>query len=167
MGKKATVGKFILLALEKTIDGYIRFEDFASHPYRYHYGISELKKATLAQELKRLREKGFIEKLSDQKDESRIIFRLTEVGKEFLLLSKSESEIKWDGKWRIVIFDIPENKRVIRSILRNRLKMWGFVSWQKSVWASKKNLTNKLRSLIKELDIEDWVLVFESDNIGR
>ncbi len=166
MSKKASIGKFVLLALEKAVDGYVRLEDFAYHHYRYHYGIPDLKKTSLAQALKRLREKGFIEKIAD-KDESKIIFKLTEIGREFLLLSKSDDEVEWDGKWRIVVFDIPESRRLVRDILRSRLKMWDFKPWQKSVWASKKNITEKLRRLIKELDVEDWVLVIESDNIGR
>lgn len=166
MGRKATIGKFVLLALEKSIDGFVRFEDFAEHHYRYHYGIPELKKASLAQALKRLREKGFVEKIPD-KDENKIILSLTEAGREFLLLTKQDDEIEWDGKWRVVVFDIPESKRLIRDILRSRLKLWGFKPWQKSVWASKKNVTNKLRNLVKELDITDWVLVIESDNVGK
>ena len=43
-------------------------EDFAYHHYRYHYGIPELKKASLAQALKRLREKGFIEKATEKNE---------------------------------------------------------------------------------------------------
>lgn len=166
MSKKETIGKMILFALEKTVDGYVRFEDFTYHHYRYHYGYPDLKKASLAQALKRLREKGFVEKTT-LKDENKIILKLTEAGREFLLLSKSDDQVEWDGKWRMVIFDIPENKRLVRDILRSRLKLWGFKPWQKSVWASKKNITNKLRQLIKELKIGDWVLVFESDNVGR
>lgn len=157
----------VLLALEKAVDGYVRLEDFTYHHYRYHYGIPELKKAALSQALKRLREKGYIEKVPDSRDESKIIFKLTNLGKEFLLLTKSDAEIEWDGKWRVVVFDIPESKRTIRNILRSRLKLWNFTPWQQSVWASKKNITNKLRGLIKELGIEDWVLVIESDNVGR
>lgn len=156
----------VLLALEKAVDGYVRLEDFAYHHYRYHHGIPELKKASLAQAFKRLREKGFIERVTE-KDEGKIILRLTEAGREFLLLEKSDDEIEWDGKWRVVVFDIPEKQRTIRNILRSRLKMWGFSPWQQSVWASKKNITAKLRNLVKELDIEDWVLVIESDNVGR
>lgn len=155
------------MVLEKAVDGYVRFEDFTYHHYRYKYGIPELKKAALAQALKRLREKGYIEKLSDNKDEAKIIFKLTELGREFILLSKPEDEIKWDGKWRVVVFDIPEGKRLVRDILRSRLKLWGFNQWQKSVWASKKNITTKLRNFIKELGIDDWVLVIESDNVGH
>lgn len=165
MGKKETVGKLILLALEKGIDSYVRLEDFAYHHYRYHYGIPELKKASLAQALKRLREKGFVEKIPE-KDAGKIILKLTEAGREYLLLKKAEDEIEWDGKWRIVVFDIPESKRLVRDILRSRLKLWGFKQWQKSVWASKKNVTDKLRNLAKELDIVDWILVIESDNVG-
>lgn len=165
MSKKETIGKLVLLALEKTVDGYVRFEDFTYHHYRYIYGIPELKKSSLAQALKRLREKGFIER-TNEKDTNKIILKLTEIGREFLLLSKPEDEIDWDGKWRIVIFDIPENKRLVRDVLRSRLKLWGFKPWQKSVWASKKNITSKLRNLIKELNIQEWVLVIESDNIS-
>ncbi|MCR4306178.1 MAG: winged helix-turn-helix transcriptional regulator [Candidatus Daviesbacteria bacterium] len=166
MGKKETIGKLVLLALEKAVDGYVRLEDFAYHHYRYHHGIPELRKASLAQALKRLREKGFIERTT-LKNADQIILRLTEAGKEFLLLSKSDEEIEWDRKWRIVVFDIPEKKRQVRDILRSRLKLWGFTPWQQSVWASRKNLTNKLRNLIEELGIEDWVLVIESDNTGK
>lgn len=166
MGKKETIGKMVLLALEKAVDGYVRFEDFTYHHYRYHHGIPELKKASLAQALKRLREKGFVERVTE-KNEGKIILRLTEAGREFLLLEKSDDEIEWDGKWRVVVFDIPEKQRTIRNILRSRLKMWGFSPWQQSVWASKKNITAKLRNLVKELDIENWVLVIESDNVGR
>jgi CRISPR-associated endonuclease Cas2 len=41
----------------------------------------------------------------------------------------------WDGKWYIVIFDIPEVRRKIRNILRFHLKKIGFVQVQGSVWA--------------------------------
>lgn len=167
MYKKDSLGKLILLALEKTVDGYIRFEDFTYHSYIYAQGYDRpLKKASLAQAFKRLREKGFIAKV-DEKDESKIIFKLTQIGRDFLDFSKSDNEIEWDGKWRIVIFDIPESKRAVRSVLRNRLKLWGFVRWQQSVWATKKNVIEKFRQLVKELGIKDWILIFESDNVGR
>lgn len=166
MGKKESIGKFVLLALEKTIDGYVILEDFLYNPGFHVSGMREVSKSSLSQALKRLREKGFVEKIAG-KDENKIILRLTKAGRECLLLSKSDEEVKWDGKWRIVVFDIPEKQRKVRNILRSRLKLWGFKPWQQSVWASKKNITNKLRQLIKELGLENWVLVFESDNIGR
>lgn len=41
---------------------------------------------------------------------------------------------KWDKKWRIVIFDIPDNKKAARNILREKLKNLGFIFLQESVF---------------------------------
>lgn len=41
---------------------------------------------------------------------------------------------KWDRKWRIVIFDIPEKAKKARDLFRSHLKMMGFYNLQESVW---------------------------------
>lgn len=161
--KKGSASYWILYCLEKTVDSYIRFEDFAYHHYRYHYGIPELKKSALAAALKRLREKGFIEE--EKIDSGEIIWKLTDTGRTILLLEGEEKK-EWDGKWRIVVFDIPEQKRLIRNLFRRNLKKWGFKSLQKSVWVSKKDVIDKLFEYIKDLGIERWVWVFESEKYG-
>lgn len=157
--RKGSLSTVILLALEKAIDGYVRFEDFAYHHYRYHYGIPELKKSALSAALKRLREAGYIEKGIN---EGQVILKLTELGQE--ALGPKFDENKWDGKWRIVIFDIPEDKRGIRDLFRRRLKSWGFQNWQQSVWVTRSDITSKLRKLIGELEIQSWVAVVESND---
>ena len=162
MVKKKVVTNFILLALEKAIDGYVRFEDFTYHSYRYKYGIPELKKSDLALAFKRLREHGFVELLDDKQ----LIYRLTDSGKDKALWARMKiSDEVWDGKWRIVVWDIPEKRRSARDLLRFKLKMLGFKLLQKSIWVSRKNCTKELRDFIKKVGIEDWVLVFESDNL--
>lgn len=40
---------------------------------------------------------------------------------------------KWDGKWRVVIFDISENKKSLRDRLRRKLHELGFLSLNESV----------------------------------
>lgn len=40
----------------------------------------------------------------------------------------------WDGKWRVLIFDIPEYRRGLRQRIRTTLRMIGFVHLQHSVW---------------------------------
>ena len=40
----------------------------------------------------------------------------------------------WDGKWRVVIFDIREKRRLIRQKLRTLLSGAGMVRLQDSVW---------------------------------
>lgn len=48
-----------------------------------------------------------------------------------LRLQKPE---KWDGFWRVVIFDIPTDKRMKREAFRGKIKELGFYKLQKSVW---------------------------------
>lgn len=156
---KQTLNDFILLTLEKAIDGYCRFEDLAYHHYRYKYGIPELKKSSLSQALRRLREKGYIEK---EIDEGKVIYKLTSIGKDSLAYIFDETT--WDGKWRIVMFDIPEDKRKFRDVFRKKLKSWQFKNWQQSIWITKSNITFNLRKLISNLGIEQWVAVIESDD---
>lgn len=162
MNKSKSLSKLVLLVLEKTVDGCVRFEDFTQHYYRYRYGTPKLKKASLAQALKRLREGGFVELINNQE----LAFRLTDTGRNKALWEKMKLEDeKWDGKWRLVIWDIPEKRRNARDLLRHQLKQLGFQQLQKSVWASKKNCTAILREYIKKVGIDEWVKVVESDSI--
>ncbi|MBI4008672.1 transcriptional regulator PaaX, partial [Candidatus Roizmanbacteria bacterium] len=74
---------------------------------------------------------------------------------------------KWDGKWRIVIFDIPEVNKRIRQVLRETLKVLEFWPLQKSVWISKKNYTKELRKWITDLGLSRHVLTFETNDLGN
>lgn len=161
---KGKLSKGILLALEKSVDGYVRLEDFLYNTHIYAKGYDRpLKKSRLTQALKRLREKGLVKQ--DLIDEEKVIFKLTQLGRD-ILGGEAFSKFDWDGRWRIVIFDIPEENKRVRDQFRRKLKHWGFKNWQQSVWVSKNNVTDKLRSLIEELGIGQWVAVLESDNIA-
>lgn len=41
---------------------------------------------------------------------------------------------RWDGKWRLVIFDIPEKRRGVRDRIRTLVARLGFLRLQDSVW---------------------------------
>lgn len=41
---------------------------------------------------------------------------------------------KWDRKWRIIIFDIPDKNKIKREALRGKLKELNLYKLQKSVW---------------------------------
>lgn len=118
---------------------------------------SNTKESSLAAAIRRLRKRGLVEQ--EKNEEGKTILKLTTLGREFL--GKDEA---WDGKYRIIIWDIPEKKRVIRNLFRRRLKEWGFKNLQRSVWISKKNATDKLRKLISDLDLEKWIIVIESED---
>ena len=45
-----------------------------------------------------------------------------------------EKPKKWDKRWRVVIFDIPNLSGVARDVFRRKLKEFSFYSLQQSVW---------------------------------
>ena len=42
---------------------------------------------------------------------------------------------RWDGKWRLVIYDLKEKRKFLRDRLRITLASFGFIRLQNSVWA--------------------------------
>jgi len=65
--------------------------------------------------------------------------QLTNEGKRKFgeLLSRSPDSRKhkrWDGRWRVVIYDIHENRKVLRSRLQRTIQAFGFSKLQQSVW---------------------------------
>ncbi len=57
--------------------------------------------------------------------------RISKVEFDDMQIPKQE---KWDGKWRLVMFDIPEHYRKSRSALSRKLRLMGFHQLQKSAW---------------------------------
>lgn len=74
-----------------------------------------------------------------EKRNKQIYIRLTPKGKtkagwmqiDDLKISKPR---QWDKKWRLVMFDITQPKKIYREALRGKLKQLGFCQFQKSVW---------------------------------
>ena len=72
---------------------------------------------------------------------------------------------QWDKKWRIIIFDIPEEKRSDRNRFRQKLKNLGFEMIQKSVFCYPHDCLQEVIFLTKHLGIERYVTYFEAGNI--
>jgi hypothetical protein len=93
-------------------------------------------KKKLSDTFYQLRKRGLI-RFENKKGQ--IYIYLTEKGKKLAgLLQIDELKIKkpkkWDKKWRILIFDISQLKKIYREALRGKLKELGFYQLQKSVW---------------------------------
>ena len=90
----------------------------------------------LNRSLKRFETQGMLRRIKDKGKEH---FKLTPAGLKKLSAFRLDRNFKaisrnWDGFWRLVIFDIPEDQKTIREGLRNRLKFYGFYPLQKSVF---------------------------------
>ena len=74
-----------------------------------------------------------------RKEDGKSYTRLTKSGEEKLVRYELgemavEKPKHWDGKWRLVIFDIRERRRTTRDLLRQQLQGLGLVRLQNSVW---------------------------------
>lgn len=105
-----------------------------------------------------------------EKEERKFIVQLTEKGnqkiKEFqfedLKIGKPE---KWDKIWRIVIFDIPEKKKIGREALRNKLRDLGFYQLQKSVWIFPYPCQSEIEFIIEFFDLYPYTNIIETAKI--
>ncbi len=89
-----------------------------------------------------------------QNSDGTITMILTEKGKEkAFTYNLDEMEIKkperWDKKWRIVLFDIPEKTRKIRDAFRYHLNQLGFYEFQKSVFVHPFDCLDEIDYLIE------------------
>lgn len=162
MGKRSKTTEALLWALEKAIDTGIILYDYAENTHHYVYGSPNLERYELYHIVGRLKQKGWVETI---KNEGKVIVNLTSKGQNQLAIERALKSDKWDGKFRVVIFDIPEKNRKVRDILRWRLKAWGFKYLQKSLWVSKKDIAQPMREFIQELGIEKWVHVLVCTDI--
>ena len=71
----------------------------------------------------------------------------------------------WDGKWRLVIFDIPERHRKNRNALRNKLIDLGFYQCQKSAWIHPFDCVNEIEFTKDILNIKPFVKLFIVDEM--
>jgi len=114
----------------------------------------------------RLKKNGFVEFV---RKDGRTFLRIKEKGRVRLHSLVSFGPLpkpkKWDGKWRLVIFDIPEKKRHIRTRARGIVSGFGFVRLQDSVWAYPYDCEEAVALLKAELRIGKDLLYIIADAI--
>lgn len=67
----------------------------------------------------------------------------------------------WDKQWRLVIYDIPESKRLARNKIRQLLKDLGFRQLQISVWAHPLPCLKQFKIIRDAYGIENHLLLLE------
>lgn len=72
----------------------------------------------------------------------------------------------WDGRWRILVYTIPEKKRRIRDELRKELTWSGFGPLTNSCWITPNPLEKEANRLIDKYGIHDYVSFFQATYAG-
>ena len=74
---------------------------------------------------------------------------------------------KWDWKWRLVIFDIPEKDRDFRNILRNHLRELKFHKLQNSVFVPPHPFEDVILELVQLYAASPYVRVVTAEKIDN
>lgn len=107
-----------------------------------------------------------------QKDsEGKFSAILSDIGRWHALQCKIHNmkikQVKWDKQWRIVTFDFPEKKRLLRDAFRRYLKKMGFYELQKSVFIQPYPCHNEIESLIEFHDAKLYVRQIVANSIDN
>ncbi|PJE69268.1 hypothetical protein COU96_00625 [Candidatus Shapirobacteria bacterium CG10_big_fil_rev_8_21_14_0_10_38_14] len=65
-----------------------------------------------------------------------------------------------DGKWAMLIFDIPQKHRKSRDLLRSILLNLGYELFQQSVWVTPYDVSEKTEKLLQTHSLDRYVKIF-------
>ena len=115
-----------------------------------------------------LKKKGLVKEIS--KNGKRFL-ELTKKGEMEILFVKAHllnpKLFKWDGKWREIIFDIPEDAKDKRDKLRRLLKQNNFVKLQASVFISPYPLNRAAIAYLKETGLIEFIRLARIDELDQ
>jgi len=97
-------------------------------------------------------------------------FKFTKVGTQWAQNSiQKYFQLKnrnWDKKWRVVIFDIPQELHNSRIKFRKKLKNLGFYMLQKSVFIFPYQCEDELGDICKDVGVSDYIDILVTESAG-
>lgn len=128
----------------------------------------------LKRTLRRLEKQKLVE--IGEEGETQVV-KITDSGKRRILkFAIDEVEIKkpriWDGKWRMVSYDIPKNQEGVRKVFREYLKVWRFYPFHESLFLHAYPCERQVEFLREYLGIGEHVRILhvykiENDKLFR
>ncbi|RJQ32955.1 hypothetical protein C4572_00175 [Candidatus Parcubacteria bacterium] len=144
----------VALGLSKSPRGY----------FRVVKGLPEAWREIDRKRLYRLVREFYNKRLIDYKEDKNGFVKmvLTKEGKKRALKFKlDEMKIKkpekWDGEWRVVIFDIPDRFKKAREALRHKIMDLGFRKLQESVFVLPYECEDEIDFIVEVFQIRPWV----------
>lgn len=105
-----------------------------------------------------------------QKQYGREVFKLTKLGwlrtRKLMKSFAIRRPEKWDGKWRIVVFDIPTAKKSTADLFRYQLKNMGLANLQKSIWIHPYECRDQVYYLAGNLFIKPYVRYIVAEEVA-
>ena len=146
-------------------------------PKRYFNILGEMtnewkgiKKSSVKRTIKSLYRIGMLKEVKNQDDTISMI--LSEKGEKMAEIYsldnlKINKPKKWDGNWRVVIFDIPERIKKVREAFRMHLLNIGFYELQKSVFVCPFPCVEEINQIIDFYDISEYVRILMAHSVDN
>ncbi len=117
--------------------------------------------------IKNLAELGLIETLEGGQND---YARITKKGRQKLASLKldnknSLSNPTWDGKWRIILLDLPETRKAEREALRYLLKKAGFICLKNSAYVSPYPFEFLFQNMKKDFELSTELMIIVTENL--
>ncbi len=130
--------------------------------------IKKYSKKQVSNALAKLKRKKFIKIIREKNGKTTV--KLTNLGRKRILKMALDSvSIKkpklWDGKWRIIIFDIPIKYNSAREALRGKMKTLGFKQLQKSVWVIPYECEDEILFISEMFKVEEYVEIIKAEKL--
>ena len=102
--------------------------------------------------------------------DSEKVYKITLKGKDRLKAHQVAEDAftipeRWDGRWYLITFDVPEAKKVMRNQLILTLKRHGFVNYAKGLWLCPYNPAKLVASLRKQLGLKSEIKLIIAQTI--
>ena len=127
------------------------------------------KSYALARSVKNLIDAGYAQ---IHKSDNQSYIKITQKGKNKLDCIKLSGEDalvtnSWDGYWRVIILDIPENRKNEREALRYLLKKANFVCIKNTVWISPFPYENLFTNIKNDMNLGNELMIIITNKIDE
>lgn len=146
------------------VPGYIRRSGWTAPYLESARKRKKWEQRRLYRRIAYLKRKHYLE--LQQENEKRL-WKLTAKAKyeilrlRFALHMFAQRKKKWTGNFYIIVFDIPESKRMFRDFFRKLLKQHGFQMLQLSVWMTRYDPRPVIANLLEYLELEPYFEIME------
>ncbi|MBI4049604.1 MAG: hypothetical protein HY395_02190 [Candidatus Doudnabacteria bacterium] len=129
---------------------------------RYYF-----RKSDFHREAKRLQKRGYV---ALTKTKTGFMLKLLSKGRKHLKSVEIEHlqlaiQKKWNGKWHLFIFDIPEENRSARDSIRRKLKQLGMYNIQRSVFVYPYDCRRELGLVSAHYQVDRFCLYAQVDDM--
>lgn len=162
---KLKIGDLVIKIFALSMDVLGEFDKILTNPYRYGTGLP-FDEDSIQRTVQRLVRGGYLDR---EGRGEKATYRITSKGekrlREQIERNLLEQEV-WDGKWRMVVFDIEEEQRRDRDRFRRFIKSLGFGQLQKSIWITPLAVREELERFLVHSRLSKAVLVVETEYIA-